>query len=59
MSHLATGAPAPAEYIELQLCREFRCLPSQLRREHIHDVTNILTMMSAEEKTRRVRNHGK
>ena len=46
------GAPAPTEYIELQLCREFNCLPSQLRNESYDDIANILEMKAAEAKVR-------
>jgi len=50
MGHLWTGGAAPAEYVELQLCREFHVLPSQLRREPIRNVQAILTMMDVEAK---------
>jgi hypothetical protein len=36
------------EYIELQLCREFHCLPSQLRAEADEDILRILEMKSVE-----------
>jgi len=52
MTHLWVGTEAPSEYIELQLCREFNCLPSQLRNESFEDVLNILQMMSAEAQVR-------
>lgn len=42
----------PPEYLELQLCREFHVLPSQLRREPIRNVQQILTMMDVEAKVR-------
>lgn len=48
MTHLWVGTEAPSEYVELQLCREFNCLPSQLRDESYEDVLNILQMMSGE-----------
>jgi hypothetical protein len=47
------NAPAPAEYVELQLCREFHCLPSQLRAERLTDIENVLAMMAAEAKIRK------
>ena len=48
-----TGEPAPAEYVELTLCREFGCLPSALRAERLVDVINILVMTNAEALVRR------
>lgn len=53
--HLWAAAPAPIEYIEMQLCREFGCLPSQLRAEPADNVLGILAMMSAEARVRRLR----
>lgn len=48
-SHLWTQeTPAPWQYVELRLCREFHCLPSALRAERYADVMNILTMMGVE-----------
>ena len=47
--------PAPGEYTELQLCREFHCLPSQLRAERFSDIYRFLIMMSAEEQVRQTR----
>ena len=55
LKHLATGMPAPGEYTELQLCREFHCLPSQLRAERFSDIYRFLIMMSAEEQVRQTR----
>ncbi len=40
----------PPEYLEMQLCREFHVLPSQLRKEPISNVQRILTMMDVEAK---------
>lgn len=56
--HLWAAAPAPLEYIELQLCREFGCLPSQLRAEPVDNVLGVLAMMSAEARVKRLR-HGR
>jgi hypothetical protein len=46
------------EYIELQLCREFHCLPSQLQAEPADNVLAVLAMMSAEAHVRKAR-HGR
>ncbi len=43
------------EYIELQLCREFHCLPSQLRKEKDEDILRILAMMGVEAKVAKQR----
>lgn len=56
--HLWAAAPAPAEYVELQLCREFHVLPSQLRAEPIDNVEMVLTLMAAEAKVRKAK-HGR
>ena len=55
-AHLWTGGPIPPEYIELQLCREFHCLPSQLRQENIVDVYKILDMLDVEARVKNKRN---
>jgi hypothetical protein len=55
--HLWSSAPAPIEYIELQLCREFHCLPSQLQEEPADNVLAVLAMMSAESQVRKAK-HG-
>ena len=52
-AHLLANGRAPTEYIELALCREFHCLPSQLRRERATDMLNTLTMLRAESKARK------
>lgn len=51
--HLWAAAPAPPEYLELALCREFGCLPSQLRNEKLSDVLGIMSMMGAEAKVKK------
>lgn len=55
MAHLYVGAPSPAEYVEMLLCREFGVLPSVLRAEPGENVTDILAMMQAEKKVRKQR----
>ena len=55
--HLWASASAPIEYVELQLCREFHCLPSQLREEPADNVLAVLAMMSAESQVRKAK-HG-
>lgn len=42
-------------YTELQLCREFHCLPSALRAERYSDVMAIIAMLNMEEQIRRLR----
>lgn len=48
------------EYVELRLCREYHCLPSQLRQERASDVIFMLHAMSVEHRVREARkkNHG-
>lgn len=53
MAHLLTGSPAPLEYVELILCREWHCPPDVVRRQSIEDVHNTLRMLTAESKARR------
>lgn len=59
--HLWTDGPAPIEYIELTLCREYHCLPSALRRERAIDLLRTLDMLNVEAKVRKARGpkHGK
>lgn len=56
--HLWAAAPAPIEYVEMQLCREFHCLPSTLRAEPVDNVETLLVLMSAEAKVRKAK-HGR
>jgi hypothetical protein len=44
--------PPPREYVELQLCREFHVLPSQLRAERMTDIYAILRMMEIENRVK-------
>ena len=53
-AHLVANAPAPMEYIELLLCREFHCLPSALRKEQAGDMLRTLTMLQQESRARKV-----
>jgi hypothetical protein len=53
--HLWTKGPAPLEYIELVLCREFGCRPSELRQERAVDLFRVLDMMNVEAKVREKR----
>ena len=46
----------PQAYMELQLCREFHVLPSELGREPVLNVLRVLTMMDVEAKVRKARN---
>lgn len=55
LEHLYLGGPAPAEYVEMTLCREFGVLPSRLREEPAENVTDLLAMMAAENKVKRQR----
>ena len=48
IAHLWAKSPAPPEYVELHLCREFHVLPSQLRAEPHENVLDILEMLGAE-----------
>lgn len=60
--HLWAGGaanPPPLEYVELQLCREFHVMPSQLRQERLDDLDRWLVMMDVEAKVRKQRNNGK
>ncbi len=55
MAHLWIGpkaAPAPLEYVEMTLCREFGCLPSALRAESVDTVYSLQVMLGAEAKVR-------
>lgn len=54
--HLWADGPIPDEYVDLILCRELHCLPSQLAREPAKDILAILTMMGVEGQVRRLRN---
>lgn len=40
--------PAPLEYVELHLCREFHKLPSEIRKEKVVDILQILAMEDVE-----------
>lgn len=42
-------------YVELQLCREFGVLPSQLRAEKWTDINRILNMMDVENRVKAAR----
>lgn len=55
MTHLWTGAPAPVEYIEYLLCCKFHKLPSEVRREPLPNVLQVLECMSIEAKRRKVK----
>ena len=55
LEHLFVEALAPAEYVEMTLCREFGVLPSQLRAEPAENLTDVLAMMAAEAKVKRQR----
>lgn len=50
MAHLWTNAPAPLEYVEVQLCREFGWTLALLRRQPAEDVFQILDCLNAEGK---------
>lgn len=45
---LWTKGPAPAEYFDVQICREFGCLPSQLYDEDAAHVEMIMAALEAE-----------
>jgi len=54
MAHLVASAPAPLEYVEMLLCREFGVLPSVLRQENAGDIMRMLNMMTQEGKARKI-----
>lgn len=54
MAHLVANAPAPLEYVEMLLCREFGVLPSVLRQERASDIMRFLNMMTQEGKARKI-----
>jgi hypothetical protein len=45
---LWTGAPIPAEYLELQLMRLLHCTPEELKRQDPQDILIILTCLEVE-----------
>lgn len=59
IAHLYAGAPAPDEYVEMRLCREFHVLPSQLRAEPADNVLALLAMMAGEAAVRRQHNRSR
>ena len=61
MAHLWVQSPAPVEYVEMILCREFGWLPSEMRQQSVDDIHNFLAMMNAETtvQNRRSKNRGK
>ena len=55
LAHLWIGppsAPAPLDYVEMTICREFGCLPSALRAEPLETVYHLQVMLAAEAKVR-------
>lgn len=50
MAHLWAADKPPIAYVELNLCRELGCLPSELRKERLTDILQILTCLEAEAK---------
>jgi hypothetical protein len=51
MAHLWCDAPAPAEYLELVLCRDvYHCTPQELAQIPMSKLLRHLTMLSAEAK---------
>lgn len=59
MSHLWTGQPAPAEYVEYVLCQRFHKLPSEVRREPLPNILVVLECMAAEAKVDKMRRKAK
>lgn len=55
MAHLATGKPAPAEWIEFTLLDRFKWTPDELRAVSLADGLRLLTMMGAQSKVEQSR----
>jgi len=55
LAHLWTKGPTPKEYITLNLCRLFSCLPSDLRKENPQDLLDAMICVSAEKKAEKKR----
>lgn len=55
MAHLATGKPAPEEWLEFVLMDRFKWTPDELHSIPLDCLLPILTMMRAEHKSNRVR----
>jgi len=45
---LQTGKGVPFEYLVLQLCREFRCLPEQIKNQSRESMELIIDMLNIE-----------
>jgi hypothetical protein len=53
LAHLATGHPAPREYLELVLCRDvYHCTPLELAKIPVETVEAHLVCIAAENKVR-------
>lgn len=59
LAHLWASAPAPLEYVIVQLCRDMHCTPSQLRAESLTDIGAWLTVLSVENQVSRARSKRK
>jgi len=57
MAHLATGKPAPPEWIEFALMDRFKWTLAEVRTLTLNDVLPLLTMIGAEAKVNKAR-HG-
>lgn len=56
LAHLATGKPAPREYVELVLCRDvYHCTPLELAQIPLETVEAHLICIAAETKVRNMR----
>lgn len=53
MAHIAMGKPAPLEWIEFVLLDRFKWQPKFVRSLSLVEVSRLLTMMSAEVKSRK------
>lgn len=57
MAHLATGKPAPPEWIEFALMDRFKWTLAEVRTLTLNDVLPLLTMIGAEAKVNKAK-HG-
>lgn len=57
MAHLATGKPAPPEWIEFTIMDRLKWTLDEVRARPLGDILQLQTMMSAEAKVHKAR-HG-
>lgn len=56
MAHLATGKPAPPEWIEFTIMDRLKWTLDEVRARPLGDILQLQTMMSAEAKVHKARN---